>query len=304
MTLLRSQVRITALIWELSSCMWKMEYMTAVKARQTRKKQKKIAQLVFEHFRDHPDQSLGVIAFSEAQASAIESELTILRNANSHYERFFQEGAYEEFFIKSLENVQGDERDVIFLSVGYAKAADQSLHYNFGPLSKARGERRLNVAITRAKYHMKLISSLKPSDLPDVKVSGNAGLRLLRDYMQAATDGKLPISMTNHSELEFDSPFEEDVYSVLTNLGYKVKTQVGCSGYRIDLAVIDPLDGNKFILGIECDGKAYHSSKVARDRDRLRQQVLEGLGWKIYRIWSQEWFKKNVSSRSHVLKIA
>ncbi|MGC5776650.1 DUF4011 domain-containing protein [Paenibacillus pabuli] len=250
------------------------------------------AKLVIEHFRDYPGQSLGVIAFSEAQASAIETELAILRNSNLRYERFFQEGAHEEFFVKSLENVQGDERDVIFLSVGYAKAADQSLHYNFGPLSKARGERRLNVAVTRAKYHMKLISSLRPSDLSDTKVNGNTGLRLLKDYIQTAMDGKLPVSMTKLSEREFDSPFEEDVYSVLIDLGYKVEPQVGCSGYRIDLAVVDPLNENKYILGIECDGKTYHSSKVARDRDRLRQQVLEELGWKIYRIWSQEWFKK------------
>lgn len=257
-----------------------------------KKEAEKIANLVLEHFRGHPNQSLGVIAFSEAQASAIENELTILRNANPLFEHFFQEGAHEEFFIKSLENVQGDERDVIFLSIGYAKAANQSLHYNFGPLSKARGERRLNVAVTRAKYHMKLITSLKPHDLSDTKISNNSGLRLLKDYMQSAMDGKLPISMIHHAERDFDSPFEEDVYNVITDLGYKVMTQVGCSGYRIDLAVIDPLNNNKFLLGIECDGKAYHSSKVARDRDRLRQQVLEGLGWKIYRIWSQEWFKK------------
>jgi superfamily I DNA and/or RNA helicase/very-short-patch-repair endonuclease len=251
-----------------------------------------IAHLVFEHFKDHSAQSLGVIAFSEKQASAIETELLILRNTNPLFERFFQEGAHEEFFIKSLENVQGDERDVIFLSIGYAKAADQTLHYNFGPLSKARGERRLNVAVTRAKYHMKLISSLRPSELLDTKINSNTGLKLLKDYMQTAMDGKLPISMTSHSEKEFDSPFEEDVYNAIIEMGFKVETQIGCSGYRIDLAVIDPLDNNKFILGIECDGKAYHSSKVARDRDRLRQQVLEGLGWKIYRIWSQEWFKK------------
>lgn len=251
-----------------------------------------IALLVIDHFKHHPNKTLGVIAFSEAQATAIETELTILRNVNSVFERFFQEGAHEEFFIKSLENVQGDERDVIFLSIGYAKAADNSLHYNFGPLSKARGERRLNVAVTRAKYHMKLISSLKPTDLSDTKISNNTGMRLLKDYMQTAMDGKLPISMTSHADKEFDSPFEEDVYTAITQMGYKVETQVGCSGYRIDLAVVDPLNNNKFLLGIECDGKTYHSSKVARDRDRLRQQVLEGLGWKIYRIWSQEWFKK------------
>ncbi|MFD1904399.1 hypothetical protein ACFSQ7_10545 [Paenibacillus rhizoplanae] len=121
-------------------------------------------------FKEHPNQSLGVIAFSEAQASAIENELTILRNANTLFERFFQEGAHEEFFSSKVWRMfKVMSVTSFFLSVGYAKAADQTLHYNFGPLSKTRGERRLNVAVTRAKYHMKLISSLKPSDLSDTK---------------------------------------------------------------------------------------------------------------------------------------
>lgn len=252
---------------------------------------RRVAELVFEHYRDHGHQSLGVIAFSQKQAAAIEEELQIMRSQQPEFEQYFQEGSREEFFVKSLENVQGDERDVIFLSVGYGRAADGSIYYNFGPLSKAKGERRLNVAVTRAKYHMKLVSSITPDDLPDTKVEGNSGLKHLKQYMQNVMYGYQPMVRGEGGIPEFDSPFEEDVYRVLTDMGYTVDTQVGCSGYRIDLGIVDPDDKTKYLIGIECDGANYHSSKVARDRDRLRQQVLEGLGWKIYRIWSQEWFK-------------
>ncbi|WP_179218735.1 DUF4011 domain-containing protein [Saccharibacillus sp. O23] len=252
---------------------------------------RRVAELVFEHYRDHGHQSLGVIAFSQKQAAAIEEELQIMRRQQPEFEQYFQEGSREEFFVKSLENVQGDERDVIFLSVGYGRAADGSIYYNFGPLSKAKGERRLNVAVTRAKYHMKLVSSITPDDLPEAKVDGNSGLKHLKQYMQNVMYGYQPMIRGAGGIPEFDSPFEEDVYQVLTDMGYSVDTQVGCSGYRIDLGIVDPDDKTKYLIGIECDGANYHSSKVARDRDRLRQQVLEGLGWKIYRIWSQEWFK-------------
>ncbi|WP_172194791.1 DUF4011 domain-containing protein [Saccharibacillus qingshengii] len=252
---------------------------------------RRVAELVFEHYRDHGHQSLGVIAFSQKQAAAIEEELQIMRRQQPEFEQYFQEGSREEFFVKSLENVQGDERDVIFLSVGYGRAADGSIYYNFGPLSKAKGERRLNVAVTRAKYHMKLVSSITPDDLPEAKVEANSGLKHLKQYMQNVMYGYQPMIRGEGGIPKFDSPFEEDVYRVLTDMGYTVDTQVGCSGYRIDLGIVDPDDKTKYLIGIECDGANYHSSKVARDRDRLRQQVLEGLGWKIYRIWSQEWFK-------------
>jgi very-short-patch-repair endonuclease len=249
------------------------------------------AKLVFEHFRKYPNRSLGVIAFSEAQASEIRDQIDSLRRQSPEMEIFFKEGHPNEFFVKSLENVQGDERDVIFFSIGYGKAPDGSLHMNFGPLSKIGGERRLNVAVTRAKYHVKLISSLLPQDIP-LERTQSIGVHRLRDYMQMAIDGSLPRYSSSQNEKFFDSPFEEDVYEVLVEMGYEVHTQVGCSGYRVDLAVVDPLKPDRYLLGIECDGKTYHSSKVARDRDRLRQQVLENLGWKIHRIWSQEWFKK------------
>lgn len=251
-----------------------------------------IAGLVVEHFKHHPGLSLGVIAFSQAQAAAIEAEVANLIHADSQYNSYIQEGVHEEFFIKSLENVQGDERDVIFLSVGYAKTADGRLHYNFGPLSKTGGERRLNVAITRAKVHMKLISSFQPSELSDSKIANNTGLKYLKEYMQTVLMRQLSKSRETNAQVQFDSLLEQDVYKAIVDMGYTVETQVGNSGYRIDLAVIDPLDSNRYLLGIECDGAAYHSSTVARDRERLRPQVLESLGWNIYRIWSQEWFKK------------
>jgi superfamily I DNA and/or RNA helicase/very-short-patch-repair endonuclease len=249
------------------------------------------AQLVFEHFRKSPDRSLGVIAFSDAQATEIREQIDLLRRKNPSMEQFFKEDQQDEFFVKSLENVQGDERDAIFFSIGYGRAPDGNLHMNFGPLSKNGGERRLNVAVTRAKYHIKLISSLLPQDIP-LERTQSIGVHRLRDYMEMARSGHLPTYSSSDNIKIFDSPFEEDVYEVLADMGYEVHTQVGASGYKIDLAVVDPRRPDSYLCGIECDGKTYHSSKIARDRDRLRQQVLENLGWKIHRIWSQEWFKK------------
>jgi very-short-patch-repair endonuclease len=259
--------------------------------RSNQKEAEVTAELVFEHFRHHPDRSLGVIAFSDAQATEIREQIDRMRRNNSSMEQFFKEGKQDEFFVKSLENVQGDERDVIFFSIGYGKAPDGSLHMNFGPLSKNGGERRLNVAITRAKHHVKLISSLLPQDIP-LERTQSIGVHRLRDYMEMARNGHLPVYSSSNTTKMYDSPFEEDVYDVLVDMGYEVHTQVGASGYKIDLAVLDPRKPDSYLCAIECDGKTYHSSKVARDRDRLRQQVLENLGWKIHRIWSQEWFKK------------
>ncbi|MDF0728704.1 AAA domain-containing protein [Cytobacillus sp. S13-E01] len=237
------------------------------------------------------ERSLGVIAFSDAQATEIRDQIGFLRRNNSSMENFFKEGQMDEFFVKSLENVQGDERDVIFFSIDFGKTPDGNLHINFGPLTKNGGERRLNVAITRAKYHIKLISSLLPQDIP-LERTKSIGVHRLRDYVEMARSGHLPTYSSTDNTKVFDSPFEEDVYEALVNMGYDVHTQVGASGYKIDLAVVNPSRPDSYLCGIECDGKTYHSSKVARDRDRLRQQVFENLGWKIHRIWSQEWFKK------------
>jgi very-short-patch-repair endonuclease len=199
------------------------------------------------------------------------------------------------FFLKALENVQGDERDVILLSIGYARDSHGKLSLNFGPLNKKGGERRLNVAVTRAKSKIILVSSILAGDI-DLTRTQSEGVRLLHDYLEYAASGGERLQSNSYTDkLHFDSPFEEDVYNAVKQhpslQEYMIRTQVGCSGYRIDLAIANNNRPGEFLLGIECDGASYHSSSTARDRDRLRQQVLERLGWNIYRIWSTEWFR-------------
>lgn len=251
----------------------------------------RVAELVIEHFEKGNSQSLGVIAFSTQQSEEIQKQLEVMLKDKPQLENIiFNEEQEESFFIKNLENVQGDERDYIILSVAYAKDNNGKLYQQFGPLNKSGGERRLNVAITRAKSKLIVVSSMKDTEI-DISKTNSVGAQLLRNYLSYARTGVLTDSILVNAENYFDSPFEQAVYNSLVQLGYQVKTQVGVSGYRIDLGIIDPYNPGKFILGVECDGATYHSSKTARDRDRLRQQVLENLGWTIYRVWSQDWFK-------------
>lgn len=253
---------------------------------------KRVAELVFDHFKRRPDRSLGVITFGEVQKQAIETMLLEMRLRNPHYEIFFNEEKEEAFFIKNLENVQGDERDTIIFSIGYAKDAAGKFLMNFGPLNKSGGERRLNVAITRAKYNVKLVGSIRPDEI-DVDRISSEGPKLLRAYIDFAQRGMdaLQPEVTESENAQHDSPFEEAVYNFLERKGYKLAMQVGCSGYRIDMAVKHPTISGQYVLGIECDGASYHSAKTARERDRLRQDILENMGWKIYRIWSTDWIK-------------
>lgn len=253
---------------------------------------RKVADLVFEHFKKHPNRSLGVVTFSEAQQHAVDAAIRQKRLQNPRFDKFFIEDKEEPFFIKNLENVQGDERDTIIFSIGYAKDSKGIMYMNFGPLSREGGYRRLNVAITRAKYNVKLVGSIVPTDIDLDKVSSE-GVKMLRSYMEFAQRGIIALEkeLTFNYELDFDSPFEEAVYDFLQSRGYNVVTQVGCSGFRIDMAVKHTTQSGKFVIGIECDGAAYHSSRTARERDRLRQAVLEDMGWTIYRIWSTDWIK-------------
>lgn len=262
----------------------------------------KVAELVFDHFQKHPQRSLGVIAFGEVQQLAIDTAIREMRLRNQNFESFFKEDSEEPFFIKNLENVQGDERDTIIFSIGYAKDANGVFRMNFGPLSKSGGERRLNVAITRAKYNVKLVGSIMPTDIDIDRISSD-GPKLLRAYIDFAINGaeSLGREVTELDVTEYDSPFEEAVYKFLDRKGYKVATQVGCSGYRIDMAVRHPTLSGVYVLGIECDGATYHSARTARERDRLRQEVLENMGWKIYRIWSTDWIKDPVTEGAHLI---
>lgn len=251
-----------------------------------------VAKLVFEHFKTNPKRSLGVIAFSESQKLAIDNALEKLRLENIEFERFFNESNEQAFFTKNIETVQGDERDTIIFSIGYAKDQNGQMYMNFGPLTKNGGHRRLNVAITRAKYNVKLVGSIQPTDIR-LEKTNSEGAILLRRYIEFAMNGDsvLRNELQVNDDVALESPFEESVYDFLINHGFNVKTQVGCSGYRIDLAIKHPTLDGVFVLGIECDGAAYHSARTARERDRLRQTILEDIGWKIYRIWSTDWIK-------------
>jgi very-short-patch-repair endonuclease len=169
---------------------------------------------------------------------------------------------------------------------------------NFGPLNQEGGWRRLNVLITRARKRCVVFSSIRAEDF-DLQTTQARGVQALRDYLEYALSRRLPSIQTGDGQ--FGSDFEHAVYNALVEQGLKLQCQVGCAGYAIDLAVIDPNAPGKYVLGIECDGAMYHSSACARDRDRLRQQVLEGLGWKIHRIWSTDWFRKPQTELERVL---
>ena len=194
-------------------------------------------------------------------------------------------------FVKNLETVQGDERDIIIISVGYGKDEEGRLTQNFGPLNREKGWRRLNVAITRARMRLELVASIRPDDIR----ASTGSIDYLRKYIVYCSDADKRLAMMTDSSpteiLEHESPFEEDVADLVRSWGYTVEAQVGCSSYRVDLGVVDPTSPGRYILGIECDGAMYHSSKVARDRDRLRQQTLEALGWRLHRIWGLAWYR-------------
>lgn len=258
--------------------------------RQNIKEAEAVADLVYEHFRKHPERSLGVVCFSINQQALLEDIIDDRRRRSDPYAKFFDQTINEPFFIKNLETVQGDERDTIIFSIGYGKDAAGNLKHNFGPLNRKGGERRLNVAITRAKYNVQVVSSIRSFDI-DLNRTSAEGARLLRDYLDLAENGLAALNkdLFVDANAEADSSFEEDVASAIREAGYKVDLQVGCSGYRIDICVKHPKN-NDYVLAVECDGRTYHSSKNARDRDRLRQEVLERLGWKFYRIWSTDWF--------------
>lgn len=248
---------------------------------------KAVAEKVMRHAKEKARLTLGVAAFSSAQAQAIEDHVELLRRKDPSCEGFFTAHPFEPFFVKSLENVQGDERDVMFVSLGYGRDANGNLAMAFGPLNQDGGERRLNVLITRSRRRCEVFTNLLPDDI-DLSRTSARGVRSLKTFLTYAKSGNLDVP-TATGRLP-DSPFEEAVLDELQKLGYRVDTQVGSAGFFVDLAVVDSDKPGRYVLGIECDGATYHSARSARDRDRLRQEVLEGLGWQIHRIWSTDWF--------------
>jgi superfamily I DNA and/or RNA helicase len=274
------------------------------KAHTNLKEAEYVVDLIYSNIKKYPNRSLGVVAFSVAQQNLIDSLLSKRRMEMPQYETYFNEEVEEPFFIKNLETVQGDERDIIIFSIAYGMDAQERLLQNFGPLNREGGERRLNVAVTRAKYNVQLVSSMHYTNI-DLKRTSSEGARLLREYLDYAENGNIALERTatvNEFD-QFDSDFEMEVCDLLREHGYSVDTQVGCSGFRIDLG-LKRSNTSDYVLAIECDGATYHSSSNARDRDRLRQEILERMGWKFYRIWSTDWFKNKSVEIDRLLQVA
>lgn len=253
-----------------------------------------IVDRVCEHARQTPKLSLGVVTFSSAQRNLITELLELARRQDSELDEFLREGKSEDFFVKNIENVQGDERDVILVSVGYGPQIPGGplTSMSFGPVNGDGGERRLNVLFTRSRLRCEIFASFDPSAMDLSRVS-REGPRVLKRFLEFAQSGQLSdIEVTG--ELA-DSPFEEDVADEIRKLGFLVDNQVGSAGFRIDLGVRDPEHPGTYILAVECDGATYHSALWARERDRLRQEVLEHLGWRFHRIWSTDWFYNRAS---------
>lgn len=256
-----------------------------------RREAARVVERLVEYLLDGSGRSIGVIAFSVAQADAVRDELEQVRRDRPELESFFTGDRLRDVFVKNLEAVQGDERDVILFSVGYGKDKTGRFTMNLGPLNGENGHRRLNVAVTRARERVEVVTSVLAHEF-SLAEEAPRGVRLLRDYLDFAERGPAAL----RAELgemggDFESPFEESVAAQLADLGHKAIPQVGVGGFRIDLGVVDPGAPGRFLLGIECDGATYHSTPTARDRDRLREEVLKGLGWSLHRIWSWDWVR-------------
>jgi len=267
-------------------------------SRKNKKEARVVAERVMDHARNRPDMSIGVATFSSTQQEAVRDQLEMLRRQDPSCEDFFNAHPDEPFFVKNLESVQGDQRDVMFISVGYGRDDDGKVTMNFGPLNSEGGERRLNVLTTRAKYRCEVFTNLRPEDI-DLHSTDARGVEVLKEYLKFAETGTLDMATPTGGEP--DSPFEEAVADALRNEGYRVEHQIGQAGFSIDLAVVDPDRPGRYLLGIECDGATYHSARMARDRDRARQAVLESLGWTIHRIWSTDWFRNPQEQLSRVV---
>ncbi|MCK6550734.1 AAA domain-containing protein [Myxococcota bacterium] len=262
----------------------------------------RVVELIGEHARTRPDESLGVITLGIRHMQRIEAALDRAIDEDPILAAYWERQSSDERpFVKNLERVQGDERDAIILTVGYTKDASGHLPLRFGPILQDGGYRRLNVAITRARHRMTVVSSFDHRDLDPAKVRGRRGLELLRNYLEfAANRGERD---TDRGMTGFPvNAFEADVQAALESRGLSCVPQLGVSSYRLDLAVRHPRQPGRFVLAVECDGASYHSAPTVRDRDRLRQQHLEALGWRFCRVWSTDWFQRREEEIARVVR--
>lgn len=251
----------------------------------------KIAQDVIQHMKQNKAESLGVVAMNSTQKDLIETEVENLLKNEPAAQRYVErhETQSEPFFVKNLENVQGDERDVIFISFTYGPLIEGgTVPQRFGPINQDLGWRRLNVLFTRAKSRIRIFTSMSSDDIR-VDANSKRGVKALRDYLAYAETGRL--NQPIESGREPDSDFERAVAQALKLHNYECVAQLGVAGFYIDIAVRHPDYPGRYLLGIECDGATYHSGKTVRDRDKLRQAILENMDWNIHRIWSTDWFR-------------
>ena len=258
-----------------------------------RKEAERAVEEAVTHMTLHPTKSLGIVAMNVTQKEYIremfEQQLSTNKAVRDYFEAW-QEDELEPFIIRNLESIQGDERDVIIISTVYGPNETGTVRQNFGPINRYYGARRLNVLFSRAKEKVILVTSLKPNDISVENHAQSTGKAALQEYIKFASTGILEVGET--LDKEPDSDFEIAVIRRLQDLGFEAVPQVGVQGFRIDIGVKHADFQYGFLAGIECDGATYHSSRSARDRDRIRQDILEGLGWKIYRIWSTDWFQQ------------
>lgn len=259
-----------------------------------------VVRQVLLHAQTRPHETLGVITMGIKHANRIQAELDRALDARTGLEDFFAWDRDERFFVKNLETVQGDERDAIILSVGYGKAANGDLPHRFGPLTQDVGYRRLNVAVTRARRRMCVVSSFAYDEI-DINRSGSRGVGLLKAYLEYAARGGAWLPEEARAGETALNAFEADVRDALEMRGMRTRPQFGASRLRIDLVAMHPQKAGRPVLAIECDGASYHSGATARDRDRLRQAHLERLGWQFHRVWSTDWFHSREQETERVL---
>lgn len=243
--------------------------------------------------------SIGIVSFSQVQQNLIEDMLMDeLCKYPELEEKAFQ--CNEPIFIKNLENVQGDERDVILFSIGYGPDKNGNISMNFGPLNNKGGERRLNVAVSRARYEMIIYSTLRPEQI-DLKRTKAKGVEGLKKFLEFAERG---VSISNINQLKETS--QNNLISLiadeLVTKGYKIDTAVGRSNFKVDLAVINPKKPDQYLLGILCDGKNYFDTKTTRDREIVQPSVLSMLHWNIMRVWSVDWFQNKDMVISRIIE--
>jgi hypothetical protein len=235
-------------------------------------------------------QTFGIVTFNTEQQKLIMDLLDDERRKDADVDRHFSDDLVEPVFVKNLEAVQGDERDYMWFSIGFGPDASGAISMNFGPMNRQGGERRLNVAVTRARHGLRVFSSIR-ADQIDLSRTAAIGVRDLRHFLEFAERGARAIAEANLGSIgSHESPFETAVAEALVRKGWRCLPQIGVSAFRIDLGIVDPDAPGRFLAGIECDGATYHRSATARDRDKLRERVLTDLGWKIVRIWSTDWW--------------